>query len=58
MIGMSVATVGALLVVVGFIVLFGAWAAVVSGVVAVLLGLLVPWEELTRAKPAPPPPRR
>lgn len=58
MIGFGFVVVGAVLVVVGLIVLFGPWAAVACGVAVVAAGLLVPWEELTRAKPAPTPPRR
>lgn len=58
MIGFGFTVAGVVLIIVGLIVLFGPWAAVAAGVVLVTVGLFVPWEELTRAKPAPTPPRR
>lgn len=49
---------GVVLVAVGLFLLFGAWSLVAVGSALIATGLLVPWEELTRAKPAPTPPRR
>ena len=58
MTGLLITAVGAAMLVVGLFLLFGPWSLVAAGGVIALAGLLVPWEELTRAKPAPTPPRR
>lgn len=58
MTALSVIAVGFALVVVGLFLLFGPWAFVACGVALIGAGLLVPWEELTSAKPAQPPPSR
>jgi len=58
MTGLLITAVGAAMLVVGLFLLFGPWSLVAAGGVIALTGLLVPWEELTRAKPAPTPPRR
>lgn len=56
MIGLLFLAVGVALAVAGLVVLFGAWAAVACGVVLIVTGLIVPWEELTYAKSASAPP--
>lgn len=58
MTGLLFVVAGATLVVAGLFLLYGPWALVAAGGVLALAGLLIPWEELTRAQPAPTPPRR
>ena len=58
-IGPLLVLVGVILSLVALWALFGVWAGVLFvGGALIFAGLLVPWEELTRAKPAPTPPRR
>lgn len=55
-IGLYLLAAGLTLIVVGLIVLFGPWAAVGSGAVLIVLGLLWP-EGVTRAESVAAPPR-
>lgn len=57
MIGLGFVVAGVLLVVVGLAVAVGPWALVPCGAVLVVAGLLVPWEEVTRAESSEPPSR-
>lgn len=54
MIGFAIVLVGVVLTITGLVVLFGPWAAVGSGVVLIVAGLLLP-EEVASGKPADPP---
>lgn len=55
MIGLAVVALGGLLLVGGLVVVFGAWAAVVCGVLLVAVGVTVDWEAVHGKHPAPPP---
>ena len=56
MISVLLVLAGVALAIGGFVAEFGPWAAVAGGAVVVVLGLLVPWEEVASAESVEPPP--
>ena len=58
MTGTLIAATGVVLAAVAFALLFTMWVAAVAGVALFVVGVAVPEERLTHAKPAATPPRR